>query len=164
MGMKLFLKRDTGATGAFIVYDELGEVYCTISRESGNHMKYVMFDNGSMPVSTIRINTMLLTYFTIRCRRRFYVLVPCVGESFSFAIYGSTYRFCGSIAAGCFSMLEPDGKTVMTQKKSWCKAGDGYELNITDEEHETFLLSAAVCADLFSSAGMTEEKAAALME
>ena len=155
--MKLFMIRDTSPDGGFIVYDDKADLLFRISAESGDHMKYLIFDSSGLPVSTIRLNTLLLTYFTVRCKRHFYVLVPCLRDNLAFAIYGSTFRFAGDPLSGSFSAADSRGNILMTQKKCWAKTGEGYELELSDEDHLLFLISAAICADIFSSSNSSRE-------
>lgn len=152
IGMKLFLKRDTiDERAGFIVFNSRAVPEYTVTAEAANGLKLTVLDENGELLSVIRYNRLMLNYFTIRCDKRFYVLIPCLQEHFAFAIYGSTYRFAGDLAEGSFSMLTADGEIVMTQKKCWCKYGEGYELNIHDEVHELFLLSVAVCADMYNT-------------
>ena len=147
--MKLFLKRDTiDEKSGFMIYDNKGLPKYSVTSEAGNGMKLALFDSVGQQHSLIRYNTLMLNYFTVRCEKRFYVLLPVMNKQFTFAIYGSTYRFT-EVAGDQFCVTASDGSPVMTQKKCWCRYGDGYELEIIDEAHEILLLSIAVCADMY---------------
>ncbi len=146
--MKLFLKRDGGG---FLVLDKSGHEKYTVSVLSGTKQKITVEAPDHTILSTIANKNMVLRYFSIKCSGRLYVLVPCMGERFAFVIYGSTYRFAGSIADGCFSLFDVDTSPIMTQKKCWCRFGDGYELNLYNDEQEIFALSVAVCAAMYVS-------------
>ncbi len=152
--MKLFLRRDaSGGNSAFEVFDELGFSKYTVTVVSEkNKQKLVMLDAGGTAVSEILRKQFVLDYFAVRCNSRLYVLVPFCRECFSFAVYGSTYRFAGDVSSGSFSLFDVDKSPVMTQKKCWSKHGSGYEIEIFLEEQEIFSLSTAICADMYISA------------
>ena len=148
--MKLFLKRDVSAElTSFIVYDAKAQPLYTVLCNSETPSKQHIIDREDNVCSVIKYNSFLMNYFTLRCSGRFYILVPCIGDSFAFAIYGSTYRFSGDLAAGRFSVFSSDGEIKMTQKKHPDETGESYELDIHDEEHQLFLLSVAICADMY---------------
>lgn len=150
--MKLYLKRDTtGECSAFAVFDEKGEQKYAVCAEAGAGIRMTVFTGNGDIASLIKYNSFVLNYFTVSCARRFYVLIPCTGTQFAFAVYGSTYRFAGSLADGSFTMTTSSGDIVMTQKKCTVEHGEGYELDISDEAHELFLLSCALCADMYIS-------------
>lgn len=152
--MKLFISRDNSdGTAAFIIFDELGFSKYTVTVVSEKRkQKMLILDSERNPVSEILHKQFVMDYFTVRCRSRLYVLVPYCKECFSFAVYGSTYRFAGDISAGSFSLFDVDKSPVMTQKKCWSKYGSGYEVEIYLEDQEHFALSTALCADLYISA------------
>ena len=155
--VKLFIKRNTTDEEiAFYVYDDNENIKYAVSVQAEPSLRMMIQTLGGEPLAAIKYNTFVLNYFTVRCANRFYALIPCLNERFSFSIYGSTYRFMGSLLDGEFSMFSSDGETVMTQKKCWTTHGDGYELNISDEPHELFLISAALCADVFLTLGETK--------
>ena len=151
--MKLFIKRGAAKSDGFTVYTESGEPCCNAEVKAEPSVRITLRGNGGELLSTVRYNTFMLSYFSVRCGKRMYVLVPCFGRQFAFAIYGSTFRFAGSLASGSFSMINSDGETVMTQKKCWTAHGDGYELDIRDEKYEEFMLSVALCADICLALG-----------
>lgn len=147
--MKLYIKRDTVCGNAgFLVTDELGHQKYAVTAECGAGIRLTMMDKNGDTCGVIKYNEFMLSYFTISCCRRFYVLIPVSGEYTGFNIYGSTYRFSGNAADGCFSILTSGGECAMTHKKTWGPAGEAFELIITDEDHELFLLSCALCADM----------------
>ena len=147
--MKFFIKRGTACLDGFTIYNGNAEPVYTAYVEASSSLRITMKDSDGQNVSVIKFNNFVLNYFTIRCSRRFYALVPCINNQFSFAIYGSTFRFIGSIADGRFSMLNSDGEVIMTQKKCWTQQGEGYEINITDGQYHIFMLSVALCADMY---------------
>ena len=155
--MTLFIKRDTVCGNAgFIVSDELGRQKYAVTSEAGAGIRMTMYSCAEEIVSVIKYNRLMLNYFTISCCRRFYVLIPVAAEELSYAIYGSTYKFVRGSSAECFSILNAEGEIVMSHKRVWNGAGDYYELEIKDEAHELFLLSCAICADVYVSFGQTE--------
>ena len=147
--MKLYIQRGAGRYDGFTVFNEKAEpIYTAVIRE--NRLPGItMFDRSKNTVSEIRLNSFMLNYFSIRCCHRLYVLIPCLGTRFAFAIYGSTYRFMGSLIDGRFSMLDSHGETMMTQKKCRTPHGEGYEIEISDRRYTLFMLSVAMCADLY---------------
>lgn len=147
--MKLWMKRGTASGDGFTIYNHHAEPVCNAEIDAGANIRIELRNEDRMLLSSIKFSRLMVNYFTIRCEHRFYVLVPCMGSPFSFAIYGSTYRFAGNLADGCFSMFNAKGETIMTQKKCWTPHGDGYELDIKEEKYYLFMLSAAICADLF---------------
>ncbi len=147
--MKLFIKRGCAYCDGFTVYSEKGEIVCTAEVKANTSIQIFLRDSSSALLSSMRYNTFVLNYFSIRCGKRMYVLVPCVGRHFAFAIYGSTFRFTGSLADGSFSMLNSGGETIMTQNKCWTSHGEGYELNISEDKYAVFMISVALCADIF---------------
>ncbi len=147
--MKLFLKRDTSADNiSFMIYDNMGLPKYSVSAEIGNWMKMVVFSGEGEQRSVIRYNKLMLDYFTILCQKRFYVLIPNIKNGFAFTIYGSTYKFNGK-PGDDFYMSAPDGTVVMTHKRCRSSGMSGFEITINDEAHEMFLLSAAICADMY---------------
>ncbi len=147
--MKLFLKRDGDG---FVVLDKNANVRYTVSlMTERTSQKLVIETPERKVVSVISNKNMMLRYFSVKCNKHLYVLVPYMGECFAFVIYGSTYRFAGNMAEGRFSMYDVDKSPVMTQKQCWGCMGDGYELNIYVNEQEYFALSVAICAALYLS-------------
>ncbi len=147
--MKFFIKRGASCIDGFTVYNDNAEPVYTAAVEASPSLRIRLTDNGDRLLSSIKFNNFVLNYFTVRCARRFYALVPCMDKQFSFAIYGSTFRFIGNLADGRFSMLNSDGEIIMTQKKCWTQQGEGYEINITDGQYHIFMLSVAMCADIY---------------
>lgn len=156
--MKLFIRRETsGGTAVFGVFDELGYLKYTVeSSAEKRKQRMLILDSKKRPVSEILHKQFVLDYYTIRCGSRLYVLVPYCKECFSFAIYGSTYRFGGNISSGEFSLFDVDKSPIMTQKKCWTRFGDGYELELYLANQEQFALSVALCADLYLSASQKD--------
>ena len=156
--MKLFIRRETsGGTAVFGVFDELGYLKYTVeSSAEKRKQRMLILDSKKRPVSEILHKQFVLDYYTIRCGSRLYVLVPYCKECFSFAIYGSTYRFGGNISSGEFSLFDVDKSPVMTQKKCWTRFGEGYELELYLANQEHFALSVALCADLYLSASQKD--------
>ena len=146
--MKLYLKRNTTDEGiSFNVYDKNENIVFNAVSSIDSSLKMSIESRSGEPFSMIRLNTLLFTYFTIRCRRHFYVLVPCVRDTFSFAIYGSTYRFTGNIITGSFIMTNSNGECMMKMEKTLTRSGDeAFELEILDSDHKMFLISSAICA------------------
>ena len=146
--MKLYLKRNTTDEGiSFNVYDKNENIVFNAVSSIDSSLKMSIESRSGEPFSMIRLNTLLFTYFTIRCRRHVYVLVPCVRDTFSFAIYGSTYRFTGNIITGSFIMTNSNGECMMKMEKTLTRNGDeAFELEILDSDHKMFLISSAICA------------------
>lgn len=147
--MKLFIKRGASFIDGFTIYNDKAEPIYVAAVEAAPSLHISIVDTEGKQISSIKFNTFMLNYFTVRCGRRFYALVPCIDKRFAFAIYGSTFRFIGSLSDGRFSMLTSDGKVVMTQQKCWTQHGDGYEIEIMDEQYKSFMLSVALCADIY---------------
>ncbi len=147
--MKLFLKRGTDEGEGFTIYNTHAEPVCAAEMNFSSSIHIELRNEDRVLLSSIKFNRLMLDYFTIRCDHRFYVLIPIIGNHFSFAIYGSTFRFAGNLADGCFSMFNAKGEIIMTQKKCWAQHGDGYELEIKDEKYRLLMVSTAICADLF---------------
>lgn len=149
--MKLFLTRDTdGESARFAVLDEYGKEKYIVTGKSGNskHTMYLSDINGNR-LSVITLYDFVAKYFSVKCNKRLYALVPYIKEQFAFIIYGSTFRFMGDISVGRFSLIDVDQSPVMTQKKCWGKNGDGFEINIFSQEYEIFAVSSAVCAAMY---------------
>ncbi len=149
--MKFFIKRGAECFDGFTIYNYNAEPLYIARAEANPSMKITMTDSSDKTVSTIKLNNFMFNYFTIRCSKRFYALVPCFDKRFSFAIYGSTFRFIGNLADGRFSMLNSNGEVIMTQKKCWTQHGEGYEVNIKEGQYHIFMLSVALCADMYIS-------------
>lgn len=147
--MKFFLKRD--GEGFLVLNQSAHTKYTVLQAAENTKQKIIVESDGKRVVAAISNKNMVIRYFSVKCGKRFYILVPCVGDCFAFAIYGSTYRFAGNMAEGRFSLFDVDKSPIMTQKKCWGKFGDGYEINIYDREQEIFALSVAVCAALYIS-------------
>lgn len=146
--MKLYLKRNSTESGmSFTVYDRMENIIFNVVSSVDSSLRMTVESRNGEPFSVIRLNTLLFTYFTVRCSRHFYVLIPCVRDHFAFAIYGSTYKFAGNLAAGEFTMTDSKGEIIMTINKTITRSGDeAFELEIKDEEHKMFMISAAICA------------------
>ncbi len=146
--MKLYLKRNTIDSGiGFEIYDQAENIVFHVAATVDSSLKMAVESRVGEPFSMIRFNTLLFPYFTVRCQRHFYVLVPCLGERFAFAIYGSTYKFSGDLGAGAFTMTDAQGKILMTMEKTLTRSGsEAYELEIHDTDRRMFLISAAICA------------------
>ncbi len=152
--MKLYIKRDISADGGgFEVYDGLGAMKYSVSLLTERQKQQLIIRQVSgKAVAEIYNKAIFVRYFTVRCSTGFYILMPNLRPCFSFRIYGSTYRFAGDLSSGRFSLYDVDKSPVMTQKKCWTRYGNGYELEIYNEEQEHFSLSCAICADLFITA------------
>ena len=145
--MRLFLKRNNIESGIdFTIYNHLEKILFNVTRSADAPVKMKIESCTGETFSLIRFNTFMFTYFSVRCARHLYVLVPCVRESFAFAIYGSTYRFSGNLSLGEFIMKNADDKVIMTIKKVMTSSGEAFELEIDDNENRLFMISAAVCA------------------
>lgn len=152
--MKLFLKYD-GSYGdfGFEILDETACLKYTVSvKNEKTKQKIIIQTPEHQTAAEIFHKNLVLPYFSVHCSGHLYILVPLIKEYFAFAIYGSTYRFLGDIAAGNFSLIDVDKSPVMTQKKCWSPYGDGFELNLFNEEQEIFALCCAVCAAMYLSA------------
>ncbi len=156
--MKLYIKRiSSSGNELFMILDELGTLKYTVSAISERmKQRIIISDTSGNAVSEIIHKEFVMRYFTVRCRKGFYVLLPYMKRCFYFKIYGSTYRFAGDMTSGRFSLFDVDKSPVMTQKKCWTSFGEGYEIELYIPEQEHFALSCAVCADLYLSAA--EEK------
>ena len=150
--MKLYMKRNNVESGInFTIYNEDEKIMFNIKGSADPSVKMKIEGRSGEPFSTIKLNTFLFTYFTVTCARRMYILVPCVRERFAFAIYGSTYRFSGSLASGEFTMINADDEVIMTVKKAMTKIGEAFELDVIGKENRSFMISAAVCAASFQT-------------
>lgn len=152
--MKLFLKRDTSdMSSRFVVLDEYGkQKFIVTGKNSTSKQKLTVFNNESVKMADITYYDFVVKYFSVKCCKHLYALVPCLEKEFVFIIYGSTLRFIGNIPSGRFSLIDVDKSVVMMQKKCWGKYGNGFELEIFDDEQEIFSLSVAICANLYISA------------
>lgn len=152
--MKFFLKR---ADSGFEILDELAHLKYTVSLKTDRNKQKIIIKNlNKKPVAEILNQKLVFRYFSVRCRGHLYILVPVLKECFAFMIYGSTYRFLGDISSGRFSLIDVDKTPVMTQKKCWGKFGDGFELEIFNEEQKLFSMCCAVCAAMYISAADTK--------
>ncbi|GEM_PF-5116101 len=149
--MKRFMKRVANSSGfGFVILDETGMELYRIQGDSDKlKQRLYMTDRTGVIVSEILHGSFMLHFFSVRCRKGLYVLLPSVRECFSFTIYGSSYRFAGDLGTGRFSMYDVDKSTVLTQKKCWTAFGEGYELEVFRSEQEIFALSVAVCAAMY---------------
>lgn len=152
-GVKLFIRQMTSGEGtSFTVLDEQGRVRYTVPVETEKRRQRLQILSGVMPVAEIVHRRLIVQYFTVRCDEHFYALVPYQKEFFTFAMYGSSYRFAGNMAEGRFSLFDVDKSPVMTQKKCWGAYGAGFELQIYREDREVFSLAVALCAAMYLSA------------
>ena len=152
--MKRYIRREYAEEGpGFGIYDETGMLLYRLTQEEDKHRKRLyLSDTNDRRLAELMHKQLMVHYFTIRCSSGFYVLIPAVKECFVFYIYGSTYRFAGSLGRGRFSLFDVDKSPVMTQKKCWSRFGDGYQLEIFREDQELFALSCAVSAAMFLAA------------
>ncbi len=149
--MKLFLKRDSGELSSrFIVFDEKGnEKYIVTGKTSTSKQVMYISDKKDNKLSSITLWNFVGRYFSVKCAKRLYALVPYMNEQFGFMICGSTFVFAGDISSGRFSLIDVDKSPVMTQKKYWNNSGDGFELDIFNDDYEIFSLSVAICAAMY---------------
>ena len=126
--------------------------YTVLVMTDRTKQKIIIKNLNQKTVAEISNQKLVFRYFFVYCKGHLYILVPMIKEYFAFIIYGSTYRFLGDIAAGRFSLIDVDKSPVMTQKKCWGKFGDGFELEIFNDEQKLFSLCCAVCAALYISA------------
>ena len=148
--MKFFLKR---ADSGFDILDESAHPKYTVSvKTDRNKQKIIIKNHDKQPIAEIFNKKLVFPYFSVRCKGHFYVLVPMVKDCFAFVIYGSTYRFLGNLSSGRFSLKDVDKSPVMTQQKCWGKFGDGFEIEIFNNEQRLFSLCCAVCAAMYISA------------
>ena len=148
--MKFFLK---SADRGFDILDESAHLkYTVLVMTDRTKQKIIIKNLNQKTVAEISNQKLVFRYFSVKCKGHLYILVPMIKEYFAFIIYGSTYRFLGDIAAGRFSLIDVDKSPVMTQKKCWGKFGDGFELEIFNDEQKLFSLCCAVCAALYISA------------
>ena len=83
--MKLFLKRDGDG---FVVLDKNANVRYTVSlMTERTSQKLVIETPERKVVSVISNKNMMLRYFSVKCNKHLYVLVPYMGECFAFVIY-----------------------------------------------------------------------------
>ncbi len=159
--MKLYLKRNTtDEEMSFNVYDHNENIIFDVRNSIDSKMKMSLESKSGDPFSQIRLNTLLFTYFTIRCRHHFYVLLPYVREKLYFSIYGSTYKFSGNIFTGSYAACDAEGKIMMTMERTHTISGsEAYELNINDDEHKIFLISCAICAASYQIADVSQQLA-----
>ena len=159
--MKLYLKRNTtDEEMSFNVYDHNENIIFDVRNSIDSKMKMSLESKSGDPFSQIRLNTLLFTYFTIRCRHHFYVLVPYIRENLYFSIYGSTYRFSGNIFTGAYAACDAEGNIMMTMERTHTISGsEAYELNINDDEHKIFLISCAICAASYQIADVSQQLA-----
>ena len=145
--MKLYMKRNNIESGIdFTIYNHLEKIVFNVRGTVDSSLKMKLEGRSGEVFSSIRLNSFMFTYFSVRCARRMYILVPCIRERFAFAIYGNTYRFAGNLASGEFTMENTDGEVLMTIKKVRTSSGEAFELDIKEDEKKLFLISAAVCA------------------
>ena len=156
--MKFFLKR---ADRGFDIFDESAHLKYTVSLKTDRNKQKIIIKNlNKKPVAEIFNKKLVFRYFSVKCKGHLYVLVPVIKDYFAFIIYGSTYRFLGDISAGRFSLIDVDKTPIMTQKKCWSKFGDGFELEIFNEEQKLFSMCCAVCAAMYISAADTKTQIA----
>lgn len=153
------LRTRFGYSDGFLITDDRDDPCFTVTLEGSGALRYGLWDRDNCRRSLIRYNHLLMPYFTLRCDGRFYVLLPILRPECSFAVYGSSYRFAGNAAEGVFAMMGENDRPVMTQQRILCVGAqrEGYELKIFESDHLIFLLSAAVCADVFLSLSAPEE-------
>lgn len=149
--MKLFLKRDTSnETSRFLVFDDMGkEKYIIVGKSKNSKQTMFLSDKSENKLSTITLFEFSMKYFSIKCDKRLYILMPYIKDKFAFIIYGSTFRFMGDMISGRFSVIDVDKSIIMTQKRCWNKNGEVFEINISCEEQEIFILSMAICAAMY---------------
>ncbi len=156
--MKLFLKYN-GSYGdyGFEVLDETAYTKYTVSvRTEKNKQQIIIKNLNKQIIAEIFNKNIVFRYFSVKCMGRFYILFPVLKEYFAFMIYGSTYKFAGDISQGNFSLIDVDKSPVMTQKKCWGQCGDGFELNIYNEEQEIFSICCAICAAMYMTKSDTK--------
>ena len=152
--MKFFLK---SSDKGFEILDGAARLKYTVSvKTDRNKQKIIIKNSDKKTVAEIFRKQLVFPYFSVRCKGHFYVLVPMIKDCFVFVIYGSTYRFLGDISAGRFSLIDVDKSPVMTQEKCWSKFGEGFEINIFNEEQKIFSLCCAVCAAMYISSSETD--------
>ena len=151
--MKLHLKRDLSAGDAgFTVFDESGmEKYRAVSVKTKVTKKtnLLLLNNKGDIAAKIRRLPIVGTYtFVLKVAKSHitFVIVPTKNGILSY-FYGNNWHINGSISAKDFTIIDVDKSVILSHRKH----ADHCTLEIFDEEHELYCVSAAICANLINT-------------
>ena len=151
--MKLHLKRDLSAGDAgFTVFDESGmEKYRAVSVKTKVTKKtnLLLLNSKGDIAATIRRLPIVGTYtFVLKVAKSHitFVIVPTKNGILSY-FYGNNWHINGSISAKDFTIIDVDKSVILSHRKH----ADHCTLEIFDEEHELYCVSAAICANLINT-------------
>jgi len=146
--MKLYIKRDKSADKSmFIVFDEhCKEKYYVIGTK--DKFELVTLEKERL-MKIRRVPLPALNAFSISAYKRNIKFIT--GGSTSKVqcyYYGIGWRIRGNIFVKSFDILDADNSLVATHAKCFSSCGDGYELNIINEDMELFSVATAICINL----------------
>ena len=151
--MKLHLKRDLSAGDAgFTVFDESGmEKYRAVSVKTKVTKKtnLLLLNSQGETAAKIRRLPIVGTYtFVLKVAKSHitFVIVPTKNGILSY-FYGNNWHINGSISAKDFTIIDVDKSVILSHRKH----ADYCTLEIFDEEHELYCVSAAICANLINT-------------
>ena len=151
--MKLHLKRDLSASDAgFTVFDESGmEKYRAVSVKTKVTKKtnLLLLNSQGETAAKIRRLPIVGTYtFVLKVAKSHitFVIVPTKNGILSY-FYGNNWHINGSISAKDFTIIDVDKSVILSHRKH----ADHCTLEIFDEEHELYCVSAAICANLINT-------------
>jgi len=156
--MILYIKRDiTDITSRFTVFDETctAEKYLVTGTHSaaGEKMQIVPA-NGSEVLLTIKKIPLpvLHTYSISDKKESIKLIVNNAGKTGTCYYYGISWRIRGTIETGSYDIVDADNTVIASHIKRWSSCGDGFELNVNNEDRELFCIATAVCLNSFLAA------------
>lgn len=146
--MKLYIKRDKSTDNSmFVVFDEhCNEKYYVI----GSKDKFELINLGKEKLLKIRrVPLPALNAFSISAyKRNIKFIIGSSSSKVQCYYYGIGWRIRGNIFIKSFDILDADNSLVATHVKRFSGCGDGYELNIINEDMELFGIATALCINL----------------
>ena len=153
--MKFYFSKDTSTVNSrFVIYDELGHVKCYVLRDySHSYWNLVITDISFNKLCTIySVPLPFMKAFTIKNNNSTIRLVFNKNKFRPMCYYyGISWRICGDILGKNFEIRDTDNSVLLTHYKKWADLSKGYEINITDNGREIFLLASVVCVHLIET-------------
>lgn len=140
----------SGASIRFSIFDKLGHLkYKVIVQHLPFIMNIDVYNMVGKKVAKIRQKNMLilLSYNVHTKSKSFKININLEKPDLNLKIKGLKWEFRGDVAQKNFSIVDFEGKTIMTQKVDCLEKEKSYTLNICDEHNCIPCLCIALCID-----------------
>ncbi|MGN0489708.1 MAG: hypothetical protein ACI4HO_10640 [Ruminococcus sp.] len=146
--MKLYIKRDKSSENSmFIVFDELcKEKYLVTGSKDKLKLKNL---KGETLLKIKRIPFPTLRTYSITAKSsNIKLVISSLKTAVNCYFYGIGWHIRGNIFIKSFDIIDADNSLVATHIRRFSPCGDGYELNVINEDRELFSIATALCVNL----------------